>query len=291
MNQSIFRKTMFSMTLVCLILLVGIAWKVEVFQTIGALPFFPIVTWLIHNSWFCSICSSIIAVFLIYKWQVWYSKRKLRADFRCNEVIEGIYDGIETFADFFGDTPTKIKSENEDDWLSIRRENAQAYVEFYKKNAAKIYIMNLAMSYEGNDLLLDSIQSCFFINLNFELLSIMNHVKNRLPNLRKKYPEISERYERFKTTPNDEDLFLLGDMLPTYFVDLKLMATYWKDLFDYLGYDPSYIRLLSKIYNEKYSLKDDINQSAGVQNAHLKEVEKLAKKEIQKNKWSHFWHQ
>lgn len=68
---------------------------------------FPVIKSVLNNSWFCSICCSIIAVYLIYKWQVWYSKRKLKADFRCNEVIEGVYDGIEEFVKFYQEIPKK----------------------------------------------------------------------------------------------------------------------------------------------------------------------------------------
>lgn len=45
-------------------------------------------------------------------------------------------------------------------------------MDFYSKYKGEVFVANLAMAYDGNDLLLDSIQSCFFINLNFELLGI-----------------------------------------------------------------------------------------------------------------------
>ena len=189
MKKSVYRKVIFIMLCVALLLLKSIAKKVQVFQILMTVPFFPVIKSVLNNSWFCSICCSIIAVYLIYKWQVWYSKRKLKADFRCNEVIEGVYDGIEEFVKFYQEVPTKEQSDG-----------------------------------CKTDLLLDSIQSCFFINLNFELLSIINHVKNRLPNLRKKYPEIEEIFTRYEKNQNEEDLIKLGNILPTYFMDLKFMA-------------------------------------------------------------------
>ncbi len=107
MRKSVYRKVIFIMLCVALLLLIAIAWKVQVFQILMAVPFFPVIKSVLNNSWFCSICCSIIAVYLIYKWQVWYSKRKLKADFRCNEVIEGVYDGIEEFVKFYQEIPKK----------------------------------------------------------------------------------------------------------------------------------------------------------------------------------------
>ena len=217
-------------------------------------PFFPVIKSVLNNSWFCSICCSIIAVYLIYKWQVWYSKRKLKADFRCNEVIEGVYDGIEEFVKFYQEVPTKEQSDG-----------------------------------CKTDLLLDSIQSCFFINLNFELLSIINHVKNRLPNLRKKYPEIEEIFTRYEKNQNEEDLIKLGNILPTYFMDLKFMAVYWKALFDYLGYDPTFIKLFVDTYNSKYPIEQDMKFPIEVRNTQAIEVEKLVRKAMRGNQWKNFW--
>ena len=86
---------MFLLTLLSLILLLLIAWKVGVFTAIVDLPFFPMVEKLVTNTYFSGVACSIIAVVIIYKWQVWYSKRKIKQDFRCNECIKDIYDGIE----------------------------------------------------------------------------------------------------------------------------------------------------------------------------------------------------
>lgn len=289
MNKSAYRKVVFGMLCVIIILLVAIAWKVGVFQTIGAMPFFPIIRTVITNAWFCSTCCSIIAVFLIYKWQVWYSKRKLKADFRCNEIIEGVYDGIEEWAKFADQIPTKETANKDEDFHAVRKKNALTQVEFFKKNKGAIYVANLAMAYEGNDLLLDSIQSCFFINLNFELLGVVNHVKNRLPNLRKKFPEIEEAYERYEKNPNDEDLLRLGDLLPIYYIDLKFMAAYWKALFDYLEYDPLFIRLFIETYNKKYPIEEDMKLPVEIRNSRAVEVEKIVRKAMRIDKWKHFW--
>lgn len=148
-----------------------------------------------------------------------------------------------------------------------------------------IYLANLALSYEGNDLLIDSIQSCFFINLNFKLLEILNNVKNRLPNLRNKYPEIEELEKKYKETPNEELMIQLGEKLASYFVDARFMAVYWKELFDYLEYDPTFIKLFVKTYNTRYKFEEDITQPVTVRNNHMLEV----KRAIVRDKIRNFW--
>lgn len=160
MRKSVYRKVIFIMLCVALLLLIAIAWKVQVFQILMAVPFFPVINSVLNNSWFCSICCSIIAVYLIYKWQVWYSKRKLKTDFRCNEVIEGVYDGIEEFVKFYQEIPKKEQSDGcktDEDYHLLRKKNAQVLVDFYSKYKGEVFVANLAMAYDGNDLLLDSI--------------------------------------------------------------------------------------------------------------------------------------
>ena len=217
-----------------MILLTLIAWEVGVFTAIAGLPFFPLVEKIVVNTYFSGVACSIISVVIIYKWQVWYSKRKLKQDFRCNECIEDIYDGIEAVCKYSPLIPEKEKGNEGSDFTELRLENAQRYVDFYLEHKGDIYLGNLALSYEENDLLIDSIQSCFFINLNFKLLEILNNVKNRLLNLRNKYPEIEDLEKKYKETHSEELMIQLGEKLATYFVDAKFMAGYSGDV-DALG--------------------------------------------------------
>lgn len=119
---------MFSLMLLSLILLSLIAWKVGVFTAIVGLPFFPLVEKIVTNTYFSGVACSIIAVIIIYKWQVLYSKRKLKQDFRCNECIEGIYDGIEAVRKYMPLVPKKEKWDRVCD-----------YEEFRKKKCKEIY--------------------------------------------------------------------------------------------------------------------------------------------------------
>lgn len=281
-----YRKVMLSLTLLSLILLSLIAWKVGVFKEIADLPFSKLVDKMVDNTYFSGMACSIISVVVIYKWQVWYSKRKLKQDFRCNECIQDIYSGIEIVSNYASSIPEK---ENEDCDTELRKKNAQEYVDFYQKNKGYIHYANLALSYEGNNLLIESIQSCFFINLNFKLLEILNNVKNRLPNLRNKYPEIEKLENKYKETADEEIMLRLGEKLALYFVDARFMADYWKELLDYLGYDPTFVKLFVETYNTRYKIKDDVKSPMSVRNSHMIEVKRAVRRAILRDKFSDFW--
>lgn len=100
---------------------------------------------------------STTAVGIIYKWQVWYSKKKLKQDFRCNECIENIYHGIERVSGYAPLIPEKEEGNEDGDYVELCKKNAQKYVDFYRKHKGDIYLANQALSYKGNDLLIDSI--------------------------------------------------------------------------------------------------------------------------------------
>ena len=284
-----YRKVILSLTLLSLIVLLLIAWKVGVFTAIAGLSFFPLIEKIAANTYFSGVICSIIAVVIIYKWQMWYSKRKLKQDFRCNECIEGIYDGIEAVSKYAPLIPERKRENANNDYTERRKENAQKYVDFYQEHKGDIRLANLALSYKGNDLLIDSIQSCFFINLNFKLLEILNNVKNRLPNLRNKYPEIEELERKYKETLSEELMIQLGEKLASYFVDARFMAVYWKKLFDYLEYDPTFIKMVVKTYNARYKFEEDITLPVTVRNSQMLKVKREVKKAILRDKFGNFW--
>jgi hypothetical protein len=103
------------------------------------------------------------------------------------------------------------------------------------------------------------------------------------------YPEIKELYKKYELEKNEKELNDLGNRLSTYFIDLRFMAMYWNELLDYLGYDPTYIKMFIKIYNSKYDTMEDIKQPAEVRNLRAKEVDKAVRKAIWQYKIKHFW--
>ena len=95
----------------------------------------------------------------------------LKKDFRCNEIIEDVYDGIEIYCKLKDEIPEKVERMPDEDVLDKRRRESLMFYEFYKKNSGDVDIITLSLSYENNDLLIDSVQSCFLINLNFKLFN------------------------------------------------------------------------------------------------------------------------
>ena len=69
------------------------------------------------------------------------------------------------------------------------------YYKFYKEYEVDFEMMAYSLSCENNDILIESLQSCFFLNLNFKLLNIVNNIKNRLPNIRNAIQK-SKRYAK-----------------------------------------------------------------------------------------------
>lgn len=124
-----------------------------------------------------------------------------------------------------------------------------------KKDEMKFVINNRSilsrivdeLIYFNNDLLLESIKMCFFLNLNFRLLAIMNNIINRLPNFRKGNQRVMKwlHYEckRRSFSESDASIFL---------IDLRFMVTYWNSLLDYLEYDEVYTRTLIAYYKKYF---------------------------------------
>lgn len=281
---------MFLIAFISFVLLNLIAWKEGIFTIIMEIPMSNIFLKFFNNNYVCGIMCSIIAVILIYKWQVWYSKKRLKQDFRCNECIKDIYDGIKEFDKFKADIP---RSENNDkNNFSEPKEKLKhksiSYIEFYNKYYEDIYIVNMELTYEKNNLLIESIESCFFINLNFELLGILNHIKNRLYSLREEFPKIENLYKEYRENSEDDIIIKLGLDIEKYLNDVKLMASYWKELLDYLGYKPTIIEQFLYDYKEQFNEQDETNISAKVLTKQAVDIEKRLRKARLKNKIKKF---
>ena len=204
---------MLVISLVCFLLLMLIAIKLKVFEGISICILFKALGFIIKNSFVEGILCSILAVLIIYFMQVYHSKKKIKKDFRCNEIISDVYSGIEEYCKLKNQIPEIDENISNEDYCEKRRSVSLRYYEFYKKNLAEVNIITLNFSFPNNDILIDSVQSCFFINLNFELLGIVNNIKNRLPNLRNNYPKIKEMFEKYELENEEKELLKLGDML------------------------------------------------------------------------------
>lgn len=67
------------------------------------------------------------------------------------------------------------------------------------------------------------------------------------------------------------------------------MASYWKELLDYLKYNPMFIKLFIKTYNARYKLEEDIELPVEVRNSHMIEVRREVRKAILRNNIRSFW--
>lgn len=280
---------MFLNSIACLGLLITIANKMEIFSTFNIGRIFKVIKGILENTYVSGIMCSIIAVVVIYVVQVKYSKIMLKKDVRCNEIIYDIFDGIEEYCNIVDDTPKKAERKEEENYYEKSKKDALMYYHFYEKYRGDIIMVTLSFSAVNTDILIDSVQSCFFLNLNFKLLNIVNNIKNRLPNLRDGHPKIEEDYKRYKEDKEEEALMRFGRELPHYLTDLHFMAMYWNDLLKYLNYDPTYIKLFIKAYNSKYDIMEDIKQSKEVLRARNKEINKIVRKAIITYKWKHFF--
>lgn len=292
-KKSLYRKVIFGLLVICVILLIVnlilICLKLHILQNIANYSIINLLRAILTNTYFSGVCCSVIAVIVIYFAQVKYSKRMLKKDFRCNEVIQDIYTAIETYMDISDRVPERTEWSESEEFLARKKRDSTQFYKFYKQNEPIIKQITTGLTYENNNLLLESVQSCFLINLNFKLLSIINNVKNRLFSLRPKYEEVLELCKSYESAKTDETLFDLGDKLFSFFVDLKFMTLYWNQLLDYLEYDPTYIRLFIKLYNSKYSIEETLMQPIEIQNSRVKGVNKAVRREKLLYKIRHFW--
>ena len=77
--------------------------------------------------------------------------------------------------------------------------------------------------------------------------------------------------------------------MASYFVDARFMSGYWKELFDYLEYDPTFIELFVKTYNTRYKFEDDIKLPVTVRNNQMIEVKREVRRAILRDKFRNFW--
>lgn len=170
---------------------------------------------------------------------------------------------------------------------------AKKYLDFYNKYKADFEICNISLTYYNNDILIESVQTVFFINLNFKLLNIVNNIKNRKPNLDKEYPKIKQLYEEYAKEPNDKTLLSLGHELHRYIVDADFMAKYWHELLNYLGYDPAPVKFYIAIFNSRFSAEEEhrkfYNLQTSEQNKISRQIYRQAAKEYIKYRIKRFF--
>lgn len=240
---------------------------------------FQLAILILTNTYVSGVLCSLLAVCIIYIIQVRYSKRMLKKDFRCNEVMEEIYIAINCCSKIIDDFSKNIIKEEENS-INKKGNVHTEMIGFYERNKIEIKEITLLFSNENNSLLIESVQSCFFINLNFKLLNIVNNIKNRLPNLKNGYSRIEELYKKYKFDEVQYSQF--KDNLHIYIKDLQFMSLYWKHLLDYLEYDEEYTKLLIETFNLELNNLDVLKESTQIINSKNRKIDKILKRKHRK---------
>lgn len=198
-------------------------------------PLKEVINKFFKNDYVINILFTIITAVTLYVLQIKYSKYKLKRDFRCNEIIHDLYNGIESAYKIRSNAKQiriELDSFSDIDFREKEKIKSKNYCDFYNANKTDFYLSHLALTY-NNDILIDSIQTVFFLNLNFKLLNIINNIKNRKPNLEKEYPQIETLYEKRKKEKQENDLLALGNEIEQYITDVSFMGEYCLDLLNY----------------------------------------------------------
>lgn len=217
----------------------------------------------------------------------------IKKDFRCDEIMMDISRGIKLNRVLqhklqFARNNKDMKTEEKTSTLCIE---ADDWYEFFSKNHSTIENCSICFTYYNNQILIDSVQSCFFLNLNFKLLTVINHIKNRKPNLEKKSIEIQTALAKYIENKTDDTALIVSSRISSYLMDLNFMAEYMQQLLDYLGYDDTVRETFLKIYKEKYpsSQETEYEFDSPEKLKQIKEAMDEAKKTIKKQRMKDFW--
>lgn len=302
MKNSPFKITVFVISVITLLLLVLLCWYIGVFsyilsklQTVSLIErigaFF---LKLINNEYFINISCTILTAFALYRLQIIYSKRHIIKDFRCNEVLSETDYGIEKAIYLYNSLMSieGLQSKlDEPDYLKRTAYNAEIYIKFYNEHTTDIELAKDVLTYYNNQILLDSLQSVFFININFKLLNILNNIKNRIPNVKDNYQELDDSVKHYQDKPSDledQELGNLGNKIYHYISDMNFLAKYYLDLYSYLNFDMNDEKELNKYIVSNYS-GSFFSLSQNEQLIIIKKAQKIIRKQKTKRAWNMFF--
>lgn len=163
-----------------------------------------------NNGYVTNMVCSVASLFLVYYFQLAYCKYRLKQDIRFNEALTDLY------------------SANSDAKELLGKWNKTDSVRFYHENKSTIKIIHDEYLYPNNSIVWDSINTVFFLNINFKLLGIVNNIKNRLPTMDRWWKDVSK-----------EDESVTNRTVDLLFMDIKFLSEYCDELFDYFNFDLS----------------------------------------------------
>lgn len=192
------------------------------------------LTEVLKNTYVSGISCSIIGVFIVVWWQIKYTKLKLREDEQCKEILSYTSIGMNIFDDLRNEMPYFH------DMDRVFRDHENFY-NMCKKYDERINMVFIFFAGKNNDVVLDSVQSCFFINLNFDVLNITNKLKvalNGVRSERQKLLELKDKIEHEQIQRN-RIIYLEGwsTIMVVFLKNMEDLNKYWKNLCEYLGYD------------------------------------------------------
>ena len=117
MNRPLFKKALFIALASIITYILFFNIKNKVFTYSNSNIIFDFVTSLFSNTYFSGTLCSILTVIIIYLVQVKYSK-KVKKDFRCNEIMQDIFLRINNYSKIKSTIP-KTKKINNDNILFI----------------------------------------------------------------------------------------------------------------------------------------------------------------------------
>jgi len=208
----------------------------------------------LNNGYVTNIICGLVTVLIIYYFQIVRNKRKIKQDFRCAEIFDEMYFALDKVDEL--KTKRYLLDKELDEEIRARKEKnkdftieneieirTKHYQEFYNSNKACIVMASRFLTYNNNIILLDSVGTVFFINTNFKLLGILNNIKNRIPNVEKAYNKIDDYANKDYTE------------IHTMITDIIFLSDYYKELYEYIGYDLLYSKA-RMIASKKY---EDLN--------------------------------
>lgn len=238
----------------------------------------------LENTYISGIICSIISVFIVIWGQVKISKIKIKQDLRCSEIIFDVTSEIDSVEKIAKEIP-EIKGKIGEDEYKVCCEKVY---DFYKKNKNTIDFIVLAIASKNNVILLESVQACFFLNLNFKILGIVNNIKNRLPNISEGNKELERIYIKLEKNESgnerEENIRLFALSLSYFVKDLVFLAHYWNDLFMYLEFDSDYYRKFFDVYASNYPGDNIFNHTQKEQKKIIADIDKIVNKELNRKK-------
>ncbi len=181
------------------------------------------------------IICSIIGVFIVVWWQVAYSKVKLKENKRIRVSLRNISIGMSKFEEL-PEEYTCIQ----DNRLKY---DSRSFFKKYEEKKRVLDYLCFELADKKRDILIESVETCFFLNLNFDVLEVVYDLKYNLEVVREnklKKDEIEELIDCNNHTEEDKLLNQWYRYTVGYLAGLNRLYESWNKLFDYLEIESRY---------------------------------------------------